>query len=728
MAHELESNSAHVPTESDAKSRLVSRSRSLARVLTLISLVFPLLSTIGWILGIPLLTRGHPALPPMQPNTIFGLVLSAIALLLFQKQNRFSKSTMTTLTLSAIVSLFGLLTLCEYLLGWNLGIDRILTNTAAIASQPFPGRPSPQAAFNFLLFGFALISISLRAIPIYVGQICSIIVGANALVAATGYIFSTTQFFGFPVYTPATGMAVHTSVGFILLASALLIGRPTGMMSLVVSDTRSGGIARRILLSVLIFPPFVGTLTRFGVLLGWYDVSGQIALFTIVLVGLITRATWKATRLAEQEEIHVKRLGDALQKSNADLNRAQSVASIGSWRLDILHDELIWSEENYRIFGIAAGTPMNYKAFLACAHPEDVSYIDQEWTAALRGKSYDIEHRIIVDGRVKWVREKADLEINEYGKLIGGIGITQDISYRKHLDEALRISEAKSSGIVAVSADAIISVDENQRITLFNEGAQKIFGYSTDKALGEPLDILIPESLRVLHRQHVDQFARGEQVSRRMGQGSTVISGRRKNGEEFPVDAAISKVHVGGKKILTVALRDITEQKRIESEQRFLAEVGSVLASSLDYDTTLDNIVNLAVREIADICILYIFKKNGEIKRSKAVSRDPAKASVCKLLMEIPFDRSRPSPLVSVIDIESNTSVLVENLTAEMIESIAHTSQHLKVLRAADIKSFIVAPLMVGGKLLGAINLVRSSSSKAYGKKDLYLAEELARR
>lgn len=725
MVYELGSCTDQFPTETDAKSRLIARSRSLSRILTLLSLVLPFLSAIGWILGIPLLTRGHPALPAMQPNTIFGLVLSAVALLIFQKEDRFLERTMAAFS-AAVVSLLGLLTLCEYILGWNIGIDHVFVSTAATASQPFPGRPSPQTAFNFLLLGFALISLCLRAIPVYVGQICSLIIGANAVVAATGYIFSTTHFYGFPLHAPAVGMAIHTSIGFILLTGALLCARPTGMMNLLTSDTRSGGIARRILASVLVLPPVVGVLTRIGVFLGWYEVDVQSALFTIVLVGLITRKTWKATRLAEQEELHAKRLADALQKSYANLNRAQSVASIGSWRLDVRRDELTWSEENYRIFGLTPGTPMNYKAFLACAHPEDLTYIDQEWTAALQGKPYDIEHRIIVDGRVKWVREKADLEIDEHGTLIGGIGITQDISYRKHLDEALRISEAKSSGIVAASADAIISVDENQRITLFNEGAQKIFGYSADEALGESLDMLIPEGLRVLHRQLVDQFAKGEQVSKRVGERNSAISGRRKNGEEFPADAAISKINVGGMKILTVVLRDVTEQKRIESEQRFLAEVGSVLASSLDYETTLDNIVSLAVREIADICILYTFEKNGEIKRSKGVSRDPAKASICKLLMEIPFDRSRPSPLVSAI--ETKASVLVENLTAEMIESIAHTPQHLKILRAADVKSFIVAPLLIGGKLLGAISLVTTSSSKAYGKKDLYLAEELARR
>jgi PAS domain S-box-containing protein len=161
------------------------------------------------------------------------------------------------------------------------------------------------------------------------------------------------------------------------------------------------------------------------------------------------------------------------------------------------------------------------------------------------------------------------------------VGTELDITERKRLEQDLRLSEAKSSGIVSISADAIISIDENQRITLFNEGAEKIFGYSKAEAMGASLDILLPERFRALHREHVAGFTAGQATSRRMGQRESPIFGLRKSGKEFPADAAISKLEVGGKRIMTVALRDITDQKRIENEQRFLSEVGAVLASTL---------------------------------------------------------------------------------------------------------------------------------------------------
>ena len=128
----------------------------------------------------------------------------------------------------------------------------------------------------------------------------------------------------------------------------------------------------------------------------------------------------------------------ALRESEEDLNRAQAVAQTGSWRLDVRRNELIWSEENHRIFGIPKGIPLTYETFLGTVHPDDREYVDRQWKAALRGEPYDIEHRIGGGDSVKWVREKAELEVDKEGVLLGGFGTTQDITERKQAEETLR--------------------------------------------------------------------------------------------------------------------------------------------------------------------------------------------------------------------------------------------------------------------------------------------------
>jgi PAS domain S-box-containing protein len=119
--------------------------------------------------------------------------------------------------------------------------------------------------------------------------------------------------------------------------------------------------------------------------------------------------------------------------------------------------------------------------------------------------------------------------------------------------------------IVGIAADAIICIDEDQKITLFNEGAEQIFGWKADEAIGQPLEMLLPERFRPEHRSHVDRFRDAPETSRRMGHRRE-ISGLRKNGEEFPAEAAIAKVTMGKAVVFSVVLRDITEQTALRRQ------------------------------------------------------------------------------------------------------------------------------------------------------------------
>jgi PAS domain S-box-containing protein len=132
-----------------------------------------------------------------------------------------------------------------------------------------------------------------------------------------------------------------------------------------------------------------------------------------------------------------KRAEDALRESEANLNKAQAIAHVGSWHLDVTRDRLTWSDEVFRIFGITSGTPLTYESFLASIHPADKGAVERAWTAAMRGAPYDIEHRIIVNDTVKWVRERAAVEFDEHGRAVKGIGTVQDITERKRAQQEL---------------------------------------------------------------------------------------------------------------------------------------------------------------------------------------------------------------------------------------------------------------------------------------------------
>ena len=162
-----------------------------------------------------------------------------------------------------------------------------------------------------------------------------------------------------------------------------------------------------------------------------------------------------------------KRAEAALRESREDLNRAQAVAQTGSWRLNVQRNELTWSDENHRIFGIPPGTPMTYETFLGTVHPEDREYVNREWMAALKGQSYDIEHRIVVDGTVKWVRERAELEFNPQGQLLGGFGTTQDITERKQAEGEIQ----RLASFPQMNPSPVLEIDATGAITFYNQAA-----------------------------------------------------------------------------------------------------------------------------------------------------------------------------------------------------------------------------------------------------------------
>jgi diguanylate cyclase (GGDEF)-like protein/PAS domain S-box-containing protein len=132
-----------------------------------------------------------------------------------------------------------------------------------------------------------------------------------------------------------------------------------------------------------------------------------------------------------------KKHEEELKRKDADLNAAQALAHIGNWRLEMKQNLLEWSEETYRIFGVEIGTPLSYEVFLSAIHPDDRMKVDQAWQEALRGAAYEIEHRILVNGELKWVREHAQLETDDEGHLLAGVGSVQLITERKLYEERL---------------------------------------------------------------------------------------------------------------------------------------------------------------------------------------------------------------------------------------------------------------------------------------------------
>ena len=297
------------------------------------------------------------------------------------------------------------------------------------------------------------------------------------------------------------------------------------------------------------------------------------------------------------------------------------------------------------------------------------------------------------------------------------IGQIEDITERKRAERAVRLSEARFSGIVSISADAIISIDEGFRILIFNDGAEKIFGYSKAEAIGAPLDLLIPERLRVAHRQHIEKFATGEATGRPMGE-RPAVAGRRKNGEEFPAEATISKIEVGGERLLTVALRDITERKRIEDERAGLLErehalreeadgarkaaeaaagalnalgqITETALASLDLDTLLQTLVRRIKEAFAvdTVALVLLDDEKRELVLRAAAGLDEAMVQG----LRFPADRGIAGQIVA-----ERRPLVIDDLRASDLAS--------PLLRDRGVRSLVGAPLRLRDRTLGVVHV-----------------------
>ncbi|ODT89634.1 PAS domain S-box protein [Phenylobacterium sp. SCN 70-31] len=148
--------------------------------------------------------------------------------------------------------------------------------------------------------------------------------------------------------------------------------------------------------------------------------------------------------------------------------------------------------------------------------------------------------------------------------------ILRDITERRAAEEAVLESRRRMQAIVESAMDALITVDERQHILVFNPAAERMFGVAASDAIGSPIERFVPERFRAGHGRHIDRFKEAGMTNRRMG-ALGAVSALRANGEEFPVEASISQVKVGGATLGTVILRDITERRANEEARDLLA-------------------------------------------------------------------------------------------------------------------------------------------------------------
>ena len=253
---------------------------------------------------------------------------------------------------------------------------------------------------------------------------------------------------------------------------------------------------------------------------------------------------------------------------------------------DPAKEALYWSPTLYEILGLSADVAPSDTIYLDLVHPADreaVRLVFDEAKHIPEARMADIEHRIVrPDGETRWLSVRLNVPEAISGQPNHTVYSVTDITAQKQKEEEARHNQARLSAIISLAPSAIISIDAKQRIMLFNESAEKLFGYSRNEVIGLPLDVLLPPRSRSIHAQHVERFWSSPVNIRSMAERQNV-AGLRKDGSEFSIGASISKIEIAGERIYTVALQDCPKRK-IAAEQ--LAEMNRMLEQRVEERTS----------------------------------------------------------------------------------------------------------------------------------------------
>jgi len=236
------------------------------------------------------------------------------------------------------------------------------------------------------------------------------------------------------------------------------------------------------------------------------------------------------------------------------------------------------------------------------------------------------------------------------------------------------------------------------------------------------LNILIPARYRAGHDAHMERFARAPETARRMGERRAIF-GLRSNGTEFPAEASISKLVAPDGILFTVVMRDITDQKRKEEDERFLADAARELVQTLDLATTVRTIADLPVPRLADACIVDLVPETGDAMRRTASTRQRAELTpALEALAAHPLTYDSPSPIIDAI--RRNRPEVAEHIDDDWYEANADLDAvpHWQALAA---RSIMILPLFAAGETFGAVTLLRTDE-RAYDAEARSLADKFA--
>jgi two-component system, sensor histidine kinase and response regulator len=553
---------------------------------------------VGWVAGIRNLTSIVPGYSTMKPNTAVCFILCGVSLLLIRaSEKKVSTGHSIPIRLAKAcalaVTVLGLLILSEHIFQVDLGIDQIiLRDTLSNSPSGHPGQASVATAFGLFVLGGSLFFLGSKSIlSASLSQILALIALVDATIGGGAYVYGVENLYAVTLFTT---MAAPTAVLLMFLSIGALFARPKrGPISVITSPHSGGQMARLILPWAVTIPFFIGWVRLQGEQAGLYGAEFGVAVFATSNVIMFAILVWGSAKSLNTRSL------ESIQSENRYRFLADAMP------------EIVWTTKadgnvdyfNQRWFDYTGLTIEQTKdwGWTPVVHPEDLDHCVEVWTKSIKtGCAYEVEYRFKrSDGIFRWHLGRAFALRNDKGEIVQWVGSCTDIDDQKRARTVLeqrveeRTKELQEQALILdLANDTVFIRDKENRIIYWNQGAERLYGWSKAEALGKVTHTLFqtefPDSLdnieaKIAAHGHWEGELRH---TRRDGSIVTVASSWTLQRDAHGQPASIIELNY-----------DITPRKQAEEELRKSRErLDAILIGSLD-----GVIVYEAVRDEAGI-------------------------------------------------------------------------------------------------------------------------------
>jgi PAS domain S-box-containing protein len=525
------------------------------------ALLTGIVTLVGWWADVPRLTDWKNDGISMFPNTAAASAVSGLAVILGHLR-RGSAARLAGRALGCLVAAIGGLTLFEHLSGVDLGIDTLLVGERAwgqtLATSPM--RMGPPASVSFLSGGLALVLMTLgpraRRASAVLG---SVVVGIGAL-SFTGHLYGASQMYTLPRLTAIAMQtaSVVLAIGIGIVASVA----DREPMRTLLDRGAAGVLIRQALPLFVVFALALGRVRVWIEQVGLVDTAFGTALRTLVeILMLIALLWWAAGRVRRHEEAQQESEA-AVRRQAQQLGAFLDTAAIAIRRV-APDGTILWANDaELRMLGYARGEYVGHRVaefFVEDAMADILARLRRgervtEYAARMRCRDGSIKH-VLVDSSALWER----------GRFVHSQCFTRDVTDRTTAEE----TQARLAAIVESSDDAIVSKDLNGVITSWNEGAERLFGYTAAEAIGRPITMLMPPDRQDEEPGILERIRRGAPIEHY----ETVR--QRKDGTLLDISLTVSPLRDGRGNVVGASkiARDITEWKRAQQHREELLRI-----------------------------------------------------------------------------------------------------------------------------------------------------------